>query len=278
MEFAAAKGPRLMLDETSVMDIAGCIVEGVDIAPKRAIPDDGDPRIDHSLEGFLFTCGPDHLGHRLPIPGRSDGSVYPLHGSASGHAAKVLWTKFEDGNAECRADIDLITVEGLPQRIERLWRIDGKTGEVELHDTVVNTSDQTVPTFLMYHINTGGKWLDEGTRIEGAMVDGGSLPWLFGEGDGGIFSVPASAEIDGFAEVRMGPIAAVNGRTLKVAFRTDTLPYLQVWRNQKAPAHIIGIEPKSHRSAPRAELQSEGEFNWLEPGQSRSYALRFAFV
>lgn len=161
IEFAAASGPRLMLDETSVLDIGGCIVNGVDIAPKRAIPDDGDSQIDHSLEGFLFTCGPDHIRHRQPIPGRDDGKVYPLHGSASGHAAKVLWTKFENGNAECRADIDITTVEGLPQRIERLWRIDGATGEVRLEDRVVNTSDRTVPTFLMYHMNTGGKWLDE---------------------------------------------------------------------------------------------------------------------
>jgi hypothetical protein len=44
IEFAAASGPHLMLDETSVLDIAGCIIEGVDIAPKRAIPDDGDLR------------------------------------------------------------------------------------------------------------------------------------------------------------------------------------------------------------------------------------------
>ncbi|MBB3914180.1 aldose 1-epimerase family protein [Rhizobium fabae] len=278
IEFAAASGPRLMLDETSVLDIGGCIIDGVDIAPKRAIPDDGDPRIDHSLEGFLFTCGPDHIRHRQPIPGRSDGKVYPLHGSASGHAAKVLWTKFENGNAECRADIDIVTVEGLSQRIERLWRIEGATGEVRLEDRVVNTSDRTVPTFLMYHMNTGGKWLDEGTRLEGRMLANGGFPWTFGEEPGGIFCLPAQATEEGFAEVRLGPIAAIGGRTLRVRFRADTLPYLQVWRNQKAPAHIIGIEPVSHRWVLRDELEAAGEFNMLAPGESRSYALTFTFL
>jgi hypothetical protein len=277
IEFAAASGPRLMLDETSVLDIAGCIVEGVDIAPKRAIPDDGDPRIDHSLEGFLFTCGPDHIRHRQPIPG-TDGKIYPLHGSASAHAAKVLWTKFENGNAECRADIDVTTVEGFPQRIERLWQIDGATGEVSLEDRVVNTSDETVPTFLMYHMNAGGRWLDGGTRLEGKMLDGGGFPWTFGEEPGGIFCIEAPATEDGFAEVRLGPIAAVGGKTLKVRFRADTLPHLQIWRNQKAPADIIGIEPVSHRWVLRHELEAAGEFNWLKPGESRSYSLRFAFV
>lgn len=278
IEFAAASGPRLMLDETSVLDIGGCIVEGIDIAPKRAIPDDGDPRIDHSLEGFLFTCGPDHIRHRQPISGRTDGKVYPLHGSASGHAAKVLWTKFENGNAECRADIDITTVEGLSQRIERLWRIDGATGEVRLEDRVVNTSDRTVPTFLMYHMNTGGKWLDDGTRLEGRMLENGGFRWTFGEEPLGIFCVAAPATEEGFAEVRLGPIAAIGGKTLHVRFRADTLPHLQVWRNQIEPAHIIGIEPVSHRWVSRDELEAAGEFNMLAPGESRSYALTFAFL
>jgi len=276
IEFAAASGPRLMLDETSVLDIGGCMVEGIDIAPKRAIPDDGDPRIDHSLEGFLFTCGPDHIRHRQPIP-ETDGKIYPLHGSASGHAAKVLWTRFENGNAECRADIDITTVEGLPQRIERLWRIDGETGEVSLEDRVVNTSDQKVPTFLMYHMNIGGKWLDAATRLEGRMLDGGGFPWTFGEEPGGIFCVESPATEDGFAEVRLGPIAVIGGKTLRVRFRADTLPHLQIWRNQKAPAHIIGIEPVSHRWVLRHELEAAGEFDWLKPGESRSYGLRFGF-
>ena len=48
--------------------------------------------------------------------------------------------------------------------------------------------------------------------------------------------------------------------------------------NQKAPAHIIGIEPVSHRWVLRDELEAAGEFNWLKPGESRSYELRFAFV
>jgi hypothetical protein len=278
IEFAAAKGPRLMLDEGSVLDIGGCIVDGVDIAPKKAVPDDGDPRISHSVEGFLFTCGPDHIRHREPIPGRSDGKVYPLHGSASSHPAKVLSTTFENGNAECRAEIDIVTVEGLPARIERHWRIDGATGEVHLRDRVVNTSAQMVPTFLMYHMNIGGKWFDAGTRLEGRMLEGGGFPWTFGPELGGIFCVESPGTEEGFAEVRLGPIAAIGGKTLRVRFLSQTLPHLQVWRNQKAPADVLGIEPVSHRWVLRSELEAAGEFNMLKPGESRSYALSFAFV
>ncbi|MEK1897754.1 MAG: DUF4432 family protein [Rhizobium sp.] len=278
IEFAAAAGPKLMLDETSLMDIGGCVINGVDIAPKEAVPDDGDARIAHSVQGFLFTCGPDHIRHREPIPGRADGKVYPLHGSAPGHAAKILWTKFENGNAECRADIDVVTVEGLPARIERHWLIDGGTGEVSLKDKVVNTSDEIVPAFLMYHMNIGGKWFDAGTRLEGMMLDGGGFPWNFGEEPGGIFCVEAAATEGGFAEVRLGPIAAIGGKVLRLRVFAETLPHLQVWRNQKAPADVLGIEPVSHRWVSRFELETSGEFIMLKPGESRNYALSFAFV
>ncbi|MDM9620924.1 DUF4432 family protein [Rhizobium sp. S96] len=278
MEFAAASGPRLMLDETSLMDIGGCIVGGVDIAPKKAVPDDGDARISHSVEGFLFTCGPDHIRHRDPIPGRTDGLVFPLHGSAAGHAAKILWTKFENGNAECRADIDITTVEGLPARIERHWFMDGSTGETHLRDTVINTSSQTVPTFLMYHMNIGGKWFDAATRLEGKMLDGGGFPWKFGKEGGDIFCVEAPATNNGLSEIRLGPIAAIGGKTLRVRVMADTLPHMQVWRNQTAPADVLGIEPVSHRWVPRSELEAAGEFVMLKPGESRNYGLSFAFV
>jgi hypothetical protein len=110
------------------------------------------------------------------------------------------------------------------------------------------------------------------------MLENGGFPWAFGEEPGGIFCVTAPATEEGFAEVRLGPIAAIGGRTLRVRFRADTLPHLQVWRNQKAPAHIIGIEPVSHRWISRDELQAAGEFNMLAPGESRSYALTFTFL
>ena len=278
MDFAAAKGPKLTLDESSVLDIGACIVDGNNLAPGRAIPDDGDPRIDHSLEGFLFTCGPDHIRHPQPMPAGFGDRRYPLHGSFSANPAKVLWTRFEDGNAECRADIDILTAEGRSARLERHWRIDGATGEVSLADHIVNTSDEAMPVFLMYHMNVGGKWFDDGVRLSGRMLENGGFPWTFGEELGGLFCVPATEEGESKAEVRLGPIAAIGGKTLRVRFSTATLPYLQVWRNQRAPAHILGIEPVSHRWVPRDKLERSGEFNILQPGEARDFALTFAFL
>lgn len=92
--FSGPRGPRLSLDEGSVFDIGSCVVDGIDLAPGRAIPDDGDPRIDHSLEGFLFTCGPDHIRHCAPVAGAD--AFYPLHGSLSANPAHSIDIAMED--------------------------------------------------------------------------------------------------------------------------------------------------------------------------------------
>jgi hypothetical protein len=276
--FSAGRGPRLYLDESSVLDIGGCFVHEVDLAPGRAIPDDGDPRIDHSLEGFLFTCGPDHIRHPEPIPGRSDGRRFPLHGSFSSHPADILFWDSQEGSAECRAQVAVTMATGEPALLDRHWSIDAATGEVCLHDKVTNTGERPFSPVHMYHMNIGAWLFDGEVRLSGDMLENGSLPWNFGSEPGSVFCVPAAREGEEWAELSLGPIAAIGGQTLRVSFRTDTLPFLQIWRNQKAPAHVLGIEPVSHRLAGREELQKARELRSLKPGESIEYRLKFLFA
>nr|WP_252192994.1 DUF4432 family protein [Rhizobium sp. CSW-27] len=268
----------MFLDETSVLDIGGCIFNGTDIAPGRAIPDDGDPRIDHSLEGFLFTCGPDHIRHPEPIPGDAAGRRFPLHGSYSGHPAEILFWDLQGEDAECKARVPVKTADGGEALLERHWRISGDTGEVCLTDRLTNVGRLPFAKVHMYHMNIGAWLFDQHVRLSGKMLEGGGFPWNFGEEPGGVFCVPARVEGEEWAEVALGPIASLGGVTLKVKFRTDTLPYLQIWRNQQAPAHVLGIEPVSHRWVGREELAASGELHMLKPGESAEYGLRFCFA
>lgn len=276
--FFTTSGPKLFLDPTSVLDIGACIVGDVDVAPGRAIPDDGDSRIDHSLEGFLFTCGPDHIRHPEPILGNPERRNYPLHGSFSSHRAEILFWDAQGDDAECHATVAVKLADGGSAMLERHWRIDGRSGEVSLKDRVTNTGSKPFARFHMYHMNLGAWLFDDGVRLGGRMFDGGGLPWAFGAEPGGVLCVSATQEGEEWAEVTLGPIAALDNRTLKVKFKTETLPHLQIWRNQKAPAHVLGIEPVSHRLAGRSELEKNGEIHMIKPGESAEYALRFAFV
>lgn len=276
-EFSSGVSPVLFLDESSMLDIGSCFVAGVDVAPGRAIPDDGDPRIDHSLEGFLFTCGPDHIRHPFPIDPAQPEKRYPLHGSYSGHPAVITHTQHSGNDLYVEAEISVKRADGASHLVERQYHFDGSTGAITLRDVVINTGPEAAPIFHMYHMNLGAHLLDEDTRLEGDMLEGGGFPWRFGEEPGGVFCVPADRDGFDWAHIELGPIKALKGRSLSVSFRDDTLPFLQIWRNQASPANVIGIEPVSHRWVDRDVLEKAGEFYYLKPGQSRSFELRFAF-
>ena len=268
---------HLDLTPQSALDVAGAVFRGVDIAPGAAIPSDGDPRIDKALPGFLFTCGPDHIRHPVPVEGTGDGRRYPLHGSLSSHPAQDILIEEDEGEIACEGRIPVALAHGGTAELKRRWRADRRTGHIALDDTVTNTGMAPWPRFAMYHINFGTDLFDEDTRLTGAMLPGGSLPWRFDEGDMKIFCVPAAETArHGWAEIAVGPIACLGGRSLHVRFRTDTLPYLQVWRNQSPGCAVLGIEPVSHRLASRAELIAAGEAPDFMPGASAGYGLAFA--
>ena len=271
-----AQSFRLDLTAHSALDVAGAVFQGVDIAPGSAIPSDGDPRIDKALPGFLFTCGPDHIRHPVPVEGAADGRRYPLHGSLSSHPARDILIEEDEGEVVCEGRVAVSLAHGGTADLARRWRADRRTGHITLDDIVSNAGDQPWPPFAMYHINFGTGLFDENTRLTGAMLPDGSLPWRFDEGDMKIFCVPATDTAQhGWAEIAIGPIAALGGRSVHIRFRTDTLPYLQVWRNQSPGCAVLGIEPVSHRLASREELIASGEAPDFAPGESVGYALAF---
>lgn len=276
-EFSSGVTPVLFLDESSMLDIGSCFVNGVDISPGRAIPDDGDPRINHSLEGFLFTCGPDHIRHPSLIDPSEPDVKFPLHGSYAGHRATITHTQHSGNDLYVEAEIPVKRADGGSHLVERQYHFDGSTGAITLRDVVINTSQEAVPIFHMYHMNLAANFFDENTRLEGDMLEGGGYHWRFGEEPGGVFCVPADRDGYDWAHIELGPIKALRGRSLSLSFRDDTLPFLQIWRNQKTPANVIGIEPVSHRWVDRDQLKEAGEFIYLKPGESRSFELRFSF-
>nr|WP_272210824.1 DUF4432 family protein [Marinicella sp. W31]MDC2876741.1 DUF4432 family protein [Marinicella sp. W31] len=182
-----------------------------------------------------------------------------------------------DSGAECVCHIPVKTANGGDMLIARVWMLDGGTGVLELTDTVINKSEMPLPAMMMYHINFGAKHLDDGVQLTSESLPEKALPWRFGEGEHGIFCVPAIAGDDGWSGIRFGPFEALGGLSFNLEIDTATLPFLQIWRNQEAPAHIVGIEPASHRWTSRRKLAEDGELTLLAPGQSRQFRLRIHF-
>ncbi|WP_438753206.1 DUF4432 family protein [Pararhizobium sp. O133] len=267
---------QILLDRQSALDIGAFVIDGVDISPGIAIPSDGDRRIDHALQGFFFTCGPDHIRHPESIEGDAEGRIFPLHGSLC--ATPVGWTRMAEADEApgCSGETDVQLAGGGTARVLRRWSINPDTSEVMLADRITNTGDRPFPPMLMYHMNIGGWLMGEQTRISGTMFSGETRSWRFGEGERAHFCLPAAASAEnGWASVTLGPFETLSGRSLTVRFLTDTLPYLQMWRCQRGSADVVSIEPVSHRIAKRTELAAAGEMSLLGPGNSIDYALAF---
>lgn len=263
------------LDESSALDIGSLMMEGVEIAPGGAVPDDGDPRILHAVQGFLFTCGPDHIRHPEPIDG-SAACRHPLHGSMSGNRPEIIDQRSSRESREVTARIGVALAQGGEAEVMRTWRFDTETGEVSLEDRLINLGRTPFAPMLMYHMNIGARLLDEGTRLCGPSFADGEIGWRFGQGDGHVFCVPAVAEA-GRGKVRLGPIEAIGGKSLDVWFGADTIPHLQMWRNQAGHCDVLGIEPVSHPWKKRPDLEAMGLMATLAPGAVRTYRMGFAF-
>jgi hypothetical protein len=266
---------EIELDESSALDIGSLRVDGVEIAPGDAVPDDGDPRIRHAVAGFLFTCGPDHIRHPEPLDDGAAGH-YPLHGSLSGSRPDDIIERQSPHHREVTARIRIALAQGGEADLIRRWRFDKSTGKISLDDRLVNIGRVPFPAMMMYHMNIGAHLFGEHTKLTGASFEDGGIGWRFGEGDSKVFCVPAVPEA-GVAAIRLGPIEAIDGRSLQVGFYTATLPYLQMWRNQASHCNVLGIEPVSHPWKKRDELKAMGLTTPLTPGAIRTYRLLFAF-
>jgi len=267
---------QILLDRQSALDIGAFVVGGTDLSPGIAIPSDGDLRIDHALQGFFFTCGPDHVRHPEPIEGDAEGRLFPLHGSLCGTPVGRTEMAGPDDVPGCFAETSVALADGGKALFSRRWAISGDASEVTLSDRVTNTGQTAFAPMLMYHMNIGGWLCGEKTLVSGAMLPDGAMPWRFGQGDSAHLCLPAAeTAVDDWARLSLGPFEALGERSLQVRFRVDTLPFLQMWRCQRGNADVVSIEPVSHRIAGRAALAEAGELPLLHPGETIDYALAF---
>jgi hypothetical protein len=210
----------LLLDPASALDVAAMVVDGIDLSPGSAVPSDGDPRIDHALQGFLFTCGPDHIRHPEPIrPSGLEGlagndGLYPLHGSLCGTPVADLVAE-TDG---CVATVEIDLADGGRARLTRRWTIRAERIAVHLEDRIENIGSTPFAPLWMYHLNIAGHLFDDATWMTGAMIADGGQGWMFGDGASAHVCLPADGG-DRWAHLRVGPFSALS---VRFAIRWDT--------------------------------------------------------
>jgi hypothetical protein len=220
-----------------------------------------------SFSGFLVTCGLDHI--RQPEKGQ------PLHGCLPFKPARVLahgedWDR-PDPVLFCEGEVVQARYDGEAMRLRR--RIEAPVGgaEFRIADVVENLSSEPWDHALLYHFNLGFPAIAVGTEVRA-----GSDLVL------GPIRLPDPDDRPASASYPIGPLEtgtcsvstpAGEGERFELAFSfsADTLPHLQIWRDLRPNAGVIGIEPCTSARAPNG---SSGSLRRLAPGERCSYAVR----
>jgi hypothetical protein len=281
------------------MDIADCRYKGVSLAWRSATGDahpafyepSGAGWLRTFQGGMLVTCGLDTFGP--PVSAGVDqlgqhGRVSNLPAREVGyHAGWVGDTYQLDVNGEVRQT----RVFGENILLRRRISTSLGSNTIRLEDTVINEGFRPQAHMIMYHINTGFPLLNEMARLKFDVVE--TLPEddvsVKGLADWRVFQPPTPdyqeqnfihtpvANPDGWAQAEVeNPVL---GLGLRLSFDTHTLPYLNEWKMMGEGLYVLAIEPMNCNPLPgRAAMQSQKKLPYLQPGESRNYALELEVV
>lgn len=263
------------------------------ITPPEHFSDKGTDWLHTFGGGLLVTCGLTHTGGPETDADGSRG----LHGRISNLPAEIQSIIQPDPLA---GKMDM-SITGRTREtkifgpdIELRRTISGELGKpvIRIHDEVVNRGNTSVHHMLLYHCNFGWPLVDEGTEI---IWKGNWKPrdeeskLIFKEGNDfhkcakvldehkGTGEAAAFIDIDADDKgtCTCGLYNEKTSLRLNLQFQKKQLPWLINWQHWGKGEYVTGLEPATHPPIGQAEAKEEGTIIYLEPGESRSYDLKF---
>lgn len=243
--------------------------------------------------GLMATGGLDHTmfpteddASHLNYPAKPT-ETYPLHGRLTNIPAKLTGygTRWDGDQPILWAEGEVRQACLFGENLSLTRRIEVVVGSntMSLHDRVTNHAHTANPQLSLYHVNLGFPLIEEGARVivdyEKAEPRGTFDPagWqVFGPPQAGFSEevmeiYPKS--IDGWAEASV--VNAQEDLLFHERFRSDTLPYLLLWRMFGEGTYVVGLEPSSVDTTPREALRDQGRLPMLGAGESRDYHMEF---
>jgi hypothetical protein len=162
-----------------------------------------------------------------------------------------------------------------------------------MDDVVENRGFLPTEHMLLYHMNIGYPFVDEGSEFIAPVA--GPPKLLFGTADvndresWGRFIAPQRnwvqqtfehdmvPDADGRVEVAIFNPRLFGGTGLSVSYDHRVMPNYIEWRMMGEGQYAVGVEPCSNGFG-RDDVRQAGELITLQPGESRSYSNRVAIL
>lgn len=247
------------------------------------------------LEGFnelLCRCG---LAHNGP-PGHDDHSPTPvesgvtLHGRIANLPARDVEYFFdmEAGTIGISGVIDETVLFGPQFQLRTTLTIPVGGLEMQVRDEVINVGSMPTDYELLYHINVGGPFLDEGAVMECAAdrvmprdaraVEGvKTYPTYLGPTTGykeQVYYYDLKADKQGVAWTMLRNKAGDRGFSL--TYPKQQLPSFSLWKctQDARSGYVTGLEPGTNHPNFKCFERHHGRVTSLAPGQSHVVELR----
>ncbi len=264
---------------------------------------DGFGWLRSGLGGFNNTCGLIHIGNpeETPVPHYNfparPTDRYGVHDRAALTPAEIVsfgerW-EGERCILEAVGKVTQAQAYGENLVMTRTYRAELGASWFAMEDEVENRGYLPVEHMLLYHINVGYPFVDDGSELIAPVA--GPPKLLFGTADvndresWSRFIAPQKDWVQQTFEHRMVPdtdgnvtVAIFNprlfgGTGLAVTYDHRVMPNYIEWRMMGEGQYAVGIEPCTNGFG-REAVRAAGALIVLQPGESRTYRTRVAIV
>ena len=260
---------ELLFNADNALDIVFANFKGINLSflSKNGLNDGSRDFAGNFEGGFLYTCGTDNVSSC--VKGK------PVHGSIHYRKAQNLNFYVSGEDVFVCGEVHERALFGKNLALKRRYRV--SENSLSINDTVVNEGYTAAEYALLYHINYGYPFLDEGLVIDIPARKSEPLTAIAEEKRAEAFVV--TAPVDGGEEnvyyhtLEKGEIRLVNTRkkaAVIMRYDTEDFPVTLEWKSMVSGDYALGIEPTFTRFdsfAPRA----------LKPGKSKNYRITIDF-
>jgi hypothetical protein len=241
--------------------------------------------------GLLVGCGLRWMGARS-----NDGEEdLGLHGRLSNTPAEQVSveTGWQDGEYRIRIRGTVRETRVLREHILLRRTISTKLGQpgFEIEDVVTNAGFERTPHMLLYHMNLGHPLVHETSELvapirlaqprDEVAAAGLAAVTRFAPPDHlaqeQVFFLDLAPDSDGVVHV-----GVVRGEPAwhgaVISFEKADFPYFGLWKMSRSGTYAVGLEPANALVEGLAVERARGRLQYLEPGESRRYKLRFGVL
>ena len=259
---------RFLLNESKALDVMQLYCEGKNVSfiSKNGFTARELPFAERFEGGMLYTCGLDSVGGR---------EGYDLHGTHHNYPAKVTRAECSEEGIVVEAETEESALFGRDLLFRRCVKSPVGGNVIEICDTIVNKGFRDEPYCLLYHVNVGYPFLEEGARVEGDVAEAvPRTPWAAERlSERCSMGAPAANEEETcyFLRLKTPRVTLENealGKRLTLEWSGDTLPHFVEWKSMAAGDYALGLEPCT------TELNDRFAYRHLAAGKSTAFRIR----